>query len=198
MLLTLGLFGAALLYGDGLITPAISVLSAVEGLSVATPVFESFIIPITLVILLVLFLVQRHGTGGIGIVFGPLMCLWFVTLAVLGVKEVVHNPTVLWALSPVHGVRFFLENGGHGFLVLGAVFLVVTGGEALYADMGHFGYKPIRAGVVRARAAGADAQLPGAGGAAAEGSGRRRATPSTCWPPTGRSTRWWRCRRSPR
>lgn len=145
VLLTLGLFGAALLYGDGLITPAISVLSAVEGLSVATPVFESFIIPITLVVLLVLFLVQRHGTGGIGIVFGPLMCLWFLTLAVLGVAEMVHNPVVLWALSPVHAVRFFMANGGHGFLVLGAVFLVVTGGEALYADMGHFGYKPIRA-----------------------------------------------------
>ncbi|MFL5348453.1 MAG: potassium transporter Kup [Hyalangium sp.] len=144
VLLTLGLFGAALLYGDGLITPAISVLSAVEGLSVATPVFESFIIPITLVVLLVLFLVQRHGTGGIGIVFGPLMCVWFLTLAVLGVAELVHNPTVLWALSPVYAVRFFMANGGQGFLVLGAVFLVVTGGEALYADMGHFGYKPIR------------------------------------------------------
>ncbi|MBN1207202.1 MAG: potassium transporter Kup [Myxococcaceae bacterium] len=144
VLLVLGIFGASLLYGDGLITPAISVLSAVEGLSVATPVFEPYIIPITLVILLTLFLVQRHGTGGIGNVFGPFMCLWFIALGVLGGKELVHNPAVLGALSPTHGVRFFLENGGHGFLVLGAVFLVVTGGEALYADMGHFGWKPIR------------------------------------------------------
>jgi KUP system potassium uptake protein len=144
VLIVLGLFGAALLYGDGVITPAISVLSAVEGLSVATPVFEPYIIPITLVILLGLFLVQRHGTAGIGSVFGPVMCLWFTTLAVLGVKEMLHNPAVFGALSPLHGARFFLHNGWHGFLVLGAVFLVVTGGEALYADMGHFGYRPIR------------------------------------------------------
>ncbi|MDY7225681.1 potassium transporter Kup [Hyalangium rubrum] len=144
LLVMLGLFGAALLYGDGIITPAVSVLSAVEGLSVATPIFKPYIVPITLVILLALFLVQRHGTGGIGTVFGPVMCLWFVTLAVLGGKELVHNPAVLGALSPVQGVRFFLENGKQGFLVLGAVFLVVTGGEALYADMGHFGRRPIR------------------------------------------------------
>ncbi|MBZ4419676.1 potassium transporter Kup [Myxococcus sp. RHSTA-1-4] len=144
VLMTLGIFGAALLYGDGVITPAITVLSAVEGLSVATPVFEPYIIPITLVIILGLFLVQRHGTAGIGAVFGPFMSLWFVALAVLGVKELVHNPAVLWSLSPVHGAEFFARNGGHGFLVLGSVFLVVTGGEALYADMGHFGWKPIK------------------------------------------------------
>ncbi|MBJ6760407.1 potassium transporter Kup [Myxococcaceae bacterium JPH2] len=144
VLVTLGIFGAALLYGDGLITPAISVLSAVEGLNVATPVFDPYIIPITLVILAVLFLVQRHGTAGIGAVFGPFMCLWFLTLAVLGVKELVHNPVVLGALSPWHGALFFIRNGGHGFLVLGSVFLVVTGGEALYADMGHFGWRPIK------------------------------------------------------
>jgi KUP system potassium uptake protein len=144
LLWMLGLFGAALLYGDGLITPAVSVLGAVEGLKVATPFFEPFIVPITLVIIGVLFLVQRKGTGGIGIVFGPVMCLWFVVIAVLGVKELVHNPAVLWALSPVYGVRFLFENGFHGYLVLGSVFLVVTGGEALYADMGHFGYRPIR------------------------------------------------------
>jgi len=144
LLWMLALFGAALLYGDGLITPAVSVLGAVEGLSVATPLFEPFIIPITLIIIVALFLVQRHGTGSIGIVFGPVMCVWFVVIAVLGVKEVVHNPAVLWAFSPVHGARFLLENGAHGYLVLGAVFLVVTGGEALYADMGHFGYRPIR------------------------------------------------------
>ncbi|RYZ33144.1 MAG: potassium transporter Kup, partial [Myxococcaceae bacterium] len=144
LLITLGLFGAALIYGDGVITPAISVLSAVEGLSVATPVFEPYIIPISLVILALLFLVQRKGTAGIGAVFGPLMCVWFLVLAVLGVKELVHNPAVLWSLSPVHAVTFFMDNGWHGFLVLGAVILVVTGGEALYADMGHFGAGPIR------------------------------------------------------
>ncbi len=144
MLLLMGIFGASLLYGDGIITPAISVLSAVEGLSVATPVFEPYVLPIALVILLGLFLVQRHGTGGIGNVFGPFMCVWFITLAVLGVKELVHNPTVLWALSPTEAVSFFMRNGGHGFLVLGGVFLVVTGGEALYTDMGHFGRTPIR------------------------------------------------------
>ncbi|TQF14272.1 potassium transporter Kup [Myxococcus llanfairpwllgwyngyllgogerychwyrndrobwllllantysiliogogogochensis] len=144
VLITLGIFGAALLYGDGLITPAITVLSAVEGLSVATPVFEPFIVPITLAILVVLFLVQRHGTAGIGAVFGPVMCVWFFTLAALGVKELVHNPAVLGALSPTHGFMLFVHNGWHGFLVLGGVFLVVTGCEALYADMGHFGWKPIK------------------------------------------------------
>ncbi|EAU65104.1 K+ potassium transporter [Stigmatella aurantiaca DW4/3-1] len=144
VLVALGLFGAALLYGDGIITPAMSVLSAVEGLSVATPLFEPYLLPISLVILLGLFMLQRKGTGGIGALFGPVMTVWFVTLAVLGVKELVQNLAVLGSLSPVHGVRFFLHNGGHGFLVLGSVFLVVTGGEALYADMGHFGVKPIR------------------------------------------------------
>ncbi|WP_371876108.1 potassium transporter Kup [Corallococcus exiguus] len=144
VLITLGLFGAALIYGDGVITPAISVMSAVEGLSVATPVFQPYVIPISLVILLLLFMVQRKGTAGIGTVFGPLMTVWFLVLAVLGVKELLHNPAVLWSLSPVHGVQFFMDNGWHGFLVLGAVILVVTGGEALYADMGHFGAGPIR------------------------------------------------------
>jgi len=143
-LLLMGIFGAALLYGDGIITPAISVLSAVEGLSVATHFFEPYVIPIALVILLALFLVQRHGTGGIGNVFGPFMCLWFLALAALGVKELVHNPGVLVAVSPTYAVSFFMQNGLHGFLVLGAVLLVVTGGEALYTDMGHFGRSPIR------------------------------------------------------
>jgi KUP system potassium uptake protein len=144
VVIAVGLFGSALLYGDGMITPAVSVLSAVEGLSVAAPVFEPYILPIALVILLGLFLVQRHGTAGIGRVFGPFMCVWFVTLGVLGTRELLHNPAVLEALLPTHGVDFFLRNRGHGFLVLGSVFLVVTGGEALYADMGHFGWKPIR------------------------------------------------------
>ncbi|MFY0526638.1 potassium transporter Kup [Archangium gephyra] len=144
VVVTLGVFGAALLYGDGLITPAISVLSAVEGLSVATPFFEPYIQPLTIIILVGLFMIQRRGTAGIGAIFGPFMMVWFLTLAVLGIKEMVTYPAVLWAVSPLQAVRFFLNNQGHGFLVLGGVFLVVTGGEALYADMGHFGWRPIR------------------------------------------------------
>lgn len=140
-----GLFGAALLYGDSMITPAISVLSAVEGLSVVTPVFEPYIIPITVVILIALFGVQHHGTGGVGAFFGPVMLVWFTTLAVLGVVHLAQEPGVLTALSPVHAVRFFLDHPVGAFLGLGSVFLVVTGGEALYADLGHFGKRPIRA-----------------------------------------------------
>jgi len=144
LLVALGIFGASLLYGDGMITPAISVLSAVEGLSVATPLFNPYVVPITLVILFVLFLIQRRGTAGIGAMFGPVMIVWFLVLAVLGIVWVVRVPSVLAAVNPWHAVRFFLENRAHGFLVLGSVFLVVTGGEALYADMGHFGRSPIR------------------------------------------------------
>ena len=144
LLILLGLFGTALLYGDGAITPAISVLSAVEGLEVATPFFEPYILPITIGILAVLFLAQRFGTGGIGKVFGPVTVLWFATLAVLGIVQIVQQPSVLAAANPAHALSFFLENGWRGFLVLGSVFLVVTGGEALYADMGHFGRRPIR------------------------------------------------------
>jgi KUP system potassium uptake protein len=139
-----GLFGASLLYGDGMITPAISVLSAVEGLEVATPVFRPYVIPITIVILIALFLVQQRGTAKIGAVFGPVMLLWFATLAVLGAVHLVQHPQVLAAVNPLHAVSFFANNGWHGYLVLGSVFLAVTGGEALYADMGHFGVKPIR------------------------------------------------------
>lgn len=139
-----GLFGAALLYGDGMITPAISVLSAVEGLEVATPVFEPYILPITIAILIALFLFQRRGTGGIGAVFGPITLVWLITLAVLGLRSVVRAPAVLAAVNPLHAAGFFVRNEIEGFFVLGAVFLVVTGGEALYADMGHFGTRPIR------------------------------------------------------
>ncbi|HEX5725656.1 MAG TPA: KUP/HAK/KT family potassium transporter, partial [Longimicrobiaceae bacterium] len=139
-----GLFGASLLYGDSMITPAISVLSAVEGLQVATPLFTPYVLPITVVILVGLFAVQSHGTAGIGAVFGPVTLLWFVTLALLGLNQVVRNPGVLAALSPHYGALFFAHNGMPGFLVLGSIFLVVTGGEALYADMGHFGRRPIR------------------------------------------------------
>jgi KUP system potassium uptake protein len=143
-LIILGLFGTSLLYGDGMITPAISVLSAVEGLEVLTPKFATFVVPITIVILAGLFMVQKHGTAKVGRVFGPVMVLWFLALAVLGVWHVAGAPRVLAALLPTHGVRFFVDNGWHGFVILGSVFLVVTGGEALYADMGHFGRTPIR------------------------------------------------------
>lgn len=144
ILVALGVFGAALLYGDGMITPAISVLSAVEGLSIATSVFDRFVVPITISILFGLFLFQKHGTGRVGAVFGPVMLVWFSTLALLGVSSIVHEPSVLGAINPSHAVRFFAHNGFHGFLVLGLVFLVATGGEALYADLGHFGERPIQ------------------------------------------------------
>lgn len=144
-LLGLGLFGAALLYGDGMITPAISVLSAVEGLEVATPGLSRFVAPIAVVILAGLFWFQRRGTAGVGAVFGPVTLLWFVVLAVLGGWQIILQPAVLRALNPWHGVLFMVHGGWNAFLVLGAVFLVVTGGEALYADMGHFGAPPIRA-----------------------------------------------------
>ncbi|HET7229413.1 MAG TPA: potassium transporter Kup [Longimicrobium sp.] len=144
ILVLLGLFGASLLYGDSMITPAISVLSAVEGLEVATPFFNPYVVPITMAILVALFLVQRHGTGGIGKVFAPVTLLWFLVLAVLGTAEIVRHPRVLAAVNPYHAVQFFAHNGMAGFLVLGSVFLAVTGGEALYADMGHFGKRPIR------------------------------------------------------
>ncbi len=143
-LISMGLFGAALLYGDGIITPAITVLSAVEGLEVATPAFKPYIVPATVVILVALFAVQKKGTAGVGAVFGPVMLLWFITLAALGVLHIFDGPGVLLAINPWYGIDFFLRNGVHGFLILGSVFLVVTGGEALYADMGHFGAHPIR------------------------------------------------------
>jgi KUP system potassium uptake protein len=143
-ILGMGIFGAALLYGDGMITPAISVLSALEGLSIATPLFEPYILPATVVILVGLFLVQSHGTARVGAVFGPVMLVWFATLALLGAWSVARVPQVLSSVSPHYALEFFRENGKHGFLILGTVFLVVTGGEALYADMGHFGRGPIR------------------------------------------------------
>lgn len=144
IILTLGLFGASLLYGDGIITPAISVLSAVEGLNVATPFFEPYIIPLTVIILTILFAMQHRGTGGVGIIFGPITFVWFICIALLGINSIIDSPEVFRAVNPAYGVNFFLENGFHGFLILGLVFLVVTGGEALYADMGHFGKMPIK------------------------------------------------------
>ena len=144
IIVILGLIGAALFYGDGVITPAISVLSAVEGLEVATPAFKPYIIPITLVVLLVLFLFQRHGTGGIGALFGPIMCLWFASLAILGAVNIAAVPAVLAALDPRYGAAFFAANPMLGYFSLGSVVLAVTGGEALYADMGHFGRRPVQ------------------------------------------------------
>ncbi len=143
-LVLIGIFGAALLYGDGIITPAISVLGAMEGLSVATPALHPYVVPITIAILVALFLFQSRGTAGVGKVFGPITLLWFIVLAVLGLLQVVRHRSVLAAVNPAHAVRFFADTGWHGYLVLGSVFLVVTGGEALYADMGHFGTRPIR------------------------------------------------------
>ena len=143
-LILLGLFGAALLYGDGMITPAISVLSAVEGIRIVTPVFADWVIPVTVLILVGLFLFQKRGTEGVGRVFGPVTLVWFTALALLGIYQIAQAPRVLAAVGPGHAVRFFAANGLRGVLVLGSVFLVVTGGEALYADMGHFGRRPIR------------------------------------------------------
>lgn len=143
-LTVLGLFGAALLYGDGVITPAISVLSAVEGLSYITPVFENWILIVTLVIMNGLFLMQRFGTGRIGVLFGPIMTIWFLVLGAMGIYGISMNPEVLRCLNPLYAYEFFVNNGYVAFIAMGSVFLVVTGGEALYADMGHFGRKPIR------------------------------------------------------
>lgn len=145
-LILLGLFGTALLYGDGAITPAISVLAAVEGLEVVTPLFQPYVIPIAVAILVGLFAVQRRGSGAVGAVFGPVMMVWFVVLAVLGSVHLVSDLSVLAAVNPFYAVHFFTHNGAGAFFTLGSVFLVVTGGEALYADMGHFGVGPIRLG----------------------------------------------------
>ncbi len=140
----LGLFGASLFFGDGVITPAISVLSAVEGLEVAAPALERFVVPVTVLILIFLFSFQRGGTARVGAVFGPVMMVWFLALAGFGVLEIIHAPQVLLALSPHYAVRFFLEQGPVAFFALGSVVLAITGAEALYADMGHFGKSPIR------------------------------------------------------
>ncbi|MCB2019026.1 MAG: potassium transporter Kup [Hydrogenophaga sp.] len=143
-MLAIGIFGTSLFYGDGVITPAISVLSAVEGLEVVSPHFKKYVIPLTLLVLFVLFFVQKRGTGGIGKFFGPITLVWFMSIAVLGVYHIVGHPEILGALSPHHAMRFMWEQPGTTFIILGAVVLCVTGGEALYADMGHFGKKPIR------------------------------------------------------
>src|SRR5215210_835788 len=140
----LGMAGAALFYGDAIITPAISVLSAVEGLKLATPAFEPFVIPLSLAILVGLFSVQSRGTAAVAAWFGPITAVWFVAMAVGGLTHLLDDPSILAAISPVFGIRFLLDHGHVGLLALGAVFLTVTGAEALYADMGHFGRKPIQ------------------------------------------------------
>jgi KUP system potassium uptake protein len=143
-LLVIGIFGTALFYGDGVITPAISVLGAMEGLEVISPAFKDWVVPLTLVVLFILFYVQKRGTGGIGKFFGPITLIWFVVLGVLGCIHIVKNPTILWALSPTYAFQFVLSQPHTAFILLGAVILCVTGAEALYADMGHFGKLPIR------------------------------------------------------
>jgi KUP system potassium uptake protein len=144
LLLGMGVFGAALLYGDGMITPAVSVLGAMEGLEVASTSFHPFIVPLSTIVLLVLFAAQYHGTGAVGTVFGPIMIVWFATISVLGAVSIAHNPSVLASINPWYGIQFLIHNRWLGFKVMGSVFLAVTGGEALYADMGHFGARPIR------------------------------------------------------
>ena len=144
VLLAVGIFGTSLFYGDGVITPAISVLSAVEGLEVVSPHFKQYVIPLTLVVLFCLFAVQKRGTSGIGKFFGPITLIWFLTIAVLGVSHIVTHPEILWAMSPHHAVGFMWAHPGISFIILGAVVLCVTGAEALYADLGHFGKRPIR------------------------------------------------------
>ena len=143
-LLAVGIFGTAIFFGDGVITPAISVLSAVEGLEVAAPGLERFVVPVTLVVLAMLFAVQKHGTGGIGKFFGPITVLWFAVLSVLGLVHIFENPVVLLALNPLYAINFFIDHTHLAFISLGAVILCATGAEALYADMGHFGKRPIR------------------------------------------------------
>jgi len=143
-IVALGLFGAALIYGDGAITPAISVLSALEGLNMATPALQPYVVPAAVIILLAVFAIQSRGTASIGQLFGPVMLVWFVTIALLGIAGIARHPAVFAAVNPIYGLSYLVSNGATGFLVLGAVFLCVTGAEALYADMGHFGAGPIK------------------------------------------------------
>src|SRR4029077_6262528 len=143
-IVAVGLFGAALIYGDGAITPAISVLSALEGLNMATPALQPYVVPAAVAILIALFAIQSKGTSAIGHFFGPVMLIWFVAIAAMGISGIVQHPSVFAALNPVYGLHYLFTHGMTGFLVLGAVFLCVTGAEALYADMGHFGPTPIK------------------------------------------------------
>src|SRR6202012_164555 len=145
-LLSLGVVGASMFLGDSMITPAISVLSAVEGLKLAAPTLEHYVVPLTVFILVVLFAVQSRGTARVATAFGPILGGWFATLGVLGLIHIADDPSVLWAINPVYAIQFLLSHGTIGLVTLGAVFLAVTGGEALYADLGHFGRRPIQIG----------------------------------------------------
>ena len=178
------LIGAGLLYGDGALTPAISVLSAVEGIGVLNPSLEPLVVPITCVILLVLFLVQSRGTQLLGKVFGPVMIGWFTLIGGLGLVEVLKEPTVIRALSPTYAFQTLTGNGIHGFLLLGSIILAVTGAEALYADMGHFGSPPDPAGVVLAGQARAGPGLPRPGRDRDQRARRPPRTRCTRWPRT--------------
>ena len=144
VLVAMGLFGAALLYGDGMITPAISVLSAVEGIRIITPLLTPYVVPVTITILLSFFLLQHRGTASVGSLFGPIVMVWFISIGVIGLRQIIANPKILFAMLPWYAIDFLIKNRIHGFLVMGAVFLVATGAEALYADLGHFGRRPIR------------------------------------------------------
>lgn len=143
-IMLVGLFGAALLYGDGILTPAISVISAIEGVEIATPVLQDYIVPITIAVLIFLFWLQSRGTEKVGKLFGPIMLVWFITIGILGVTQIIENPSIFKAINPGYAIQFILQEGKETLFVLGAIFLVVTGGEALYADIGHFGISPIR------------------------------------------------------
>jgi KUP system potassium uptake protein len=146
ILILLGIFGAALMYADAVLTPAISVLSAVEGLSIVSPGLSGWIVPLTIIILVGLFSMQSHGTHRIGVVFGPVVLIWFTVIGLIAIPHIIESPKILTAINPYYAYNFFINNGLKGFLVLGSVFLAVTGGEALYADLGHFGRNPIRHG----------------------------------------------------
>ena len=163
VLVTVGILGASLFYGDGMLTPAISVVSAVSGLQVASPALAAQIVPFSLAILIVLFALQRFGTGAVGALFGPIMLIWFIVLGAIGLNEVSANPDIVRALSPTYGARFLAGEPGAGFLSLASVFLAVTGAEAIYADMGHFGRRPIMHAWLVVALPGADAELPGPG-----------------------------------
>ncbi|TIX20016.1 KUP/HAK/KT family potassium transporter, partial [Mesorhizobium sp.] len=143
LILGIGIVGASLFFGDAVITPAISVLSAVEGMNVVTPTFQPYVVPLTLVILAMVFAVQRFGTGGVGLVFGPVTAVWFLAIGLSGLNHIIADPEILWAVSPHYIVAFLINSPDVAFVTIGAIFLAVTGAEALYADLGHFGRKPI-------------------------------------------------------
>ena len=196
-LLLVGLVGAALLYGDGAITPAISVLSAIEGLKVDAPSLAPAVVPLTIVILIGLFAMQRQGTGFIGQIFGPVMLGWFAVLAVLGIHGIVKAPAVLAALSPLYAFDFLIHQDFHiSFAILGAAFLAVTGGEAMYADMGHFGRLPIRLAWFAVALPALVLNYFGQAALLVQ-TPARSTTPSISSRPTGRIIRWSRSRRSP-